>query len=83
MRKGLPPTPIAMPSADSIMAVLHPEHHLYLYFVARGDGSHQFSETLEQHNTAVNEAKKLQSSFLNEDLIQSHLRYFFYHFAFS
>ena len=53
MRKGLPPTPIAMPGKESIDAVLHPQRGKALYFVARKDGSHQFSETLEQHNKAV------------------------------
>lgn len=51
--KGLPPTPIAMPSRESIEAALHPLETDELYFVAKGDGSHQFSETLEQHNQAV------------------------------
>jgi UPF0755 protein len=51
--KGLPPTPIAMPSLDSIQATLHPEQHHYLYFVARGDGGHQFSTTLSEHNIAI------------------------------
>ena len=52
-RHGLPPTPIALPSRDSIHAALHPEIGNALYFVARGDGSSEFSATLEQHNRAV------------------------------
>lgn len=52
-RRGLPPTPIAMPGADAIHAVMHPEHGDSLYFVGRGDGSHHFSATLEEHNRAV------------------------------
>ncbi|MDG0968833.1 MAG: endolytic transglycosylase MltG [Porticoccaceae bacterium] len=50
---GLPPTPIAMPSANAIRAALHPEQGSSLYFVARGDGGHYFSSTLEEHNEAV------------------------------
>ena len=50
---GLPPTPIAMPSAGAIRAALHPEEGSSLYFVARGDGGHYFSDTLEEHNKAV------------------------------
>lgn len=50
---GLPPTPIALPGAAAIQAALQPEPGKTLYFVARGDGSHQFSETLAQHNQAV------------------------------
>jgi UPF0755 protein len=52
-RGGLPPTPISMVGREAIHAVLHPEATKSLYFVARGDGTHQFSETLEQHNVAV------------------------------
>jgi UPF0755 protein len=52
-RDGLPPTPIAMPGAGSIAAAMHPERTDYLYFVGKGDGTHQFSRTLEEHNRAV------------------------------
>lgn len=52
-RAGLPPTPIALPGLESIQAALHPEATDLLYFVARGDGSSQFSRTLEEHNRAV------------------------------
>jgi peptidoglycan lytic transglycosylase G len=52
-RDGLPPTPIAMPGAASIAAVAHPEQSDYLYFVGKGDGTHYFSRTLEEHNRAV------------------------------
>jgi UPF0755 protein len=53
-RKGLPPTPIAMPGGESISAALHPDTTDAIFFVARGDGSHVFSATLEDHNAAVN-----------------------------
>lgn len=54
-RAGLPPTPISMVGREAINAVMHPDATTALYFVARHDGSgtHQFSETLEQHNAAV------------------------------
>lgn len=51
--KGLPPTPIAMPGLAAIRAAMHPEAGDALYFVAKGDGSHQFSVTIEEHNEAV------------------------------
>ena len=53
-RKGLPPTPISMPGRNALRATLHPDTSNALYFVARGDGSSAFSETLEAHNAAVN-----------------------------
>lgn len=53
-RAGLPPTPIAMPGLASLQAALHPAPSQALYFVARGDGSSVFSETLDEHNQAVN-----------------------------
>ena len=52
-RSGLPPTPISLPGRAALEAALHPGQDNALYFVARGDGSHQFSESLEQHNRAV------------------------------
>ena len=52
-RYGLPPTPICLPSLASIAAALHPAPGVALYFVARGDGTHQFSATLVEQNAAV------------------------------
>ena len=52
-RDGLPPTPIALPGTAALEATLHPAPGDALYFVARGDGSHEFSATLDEHNLAV------------------------------
>jgi UPF0755 protein len=53
LHTGLPPTPIAMPSLPSIIAALHPEAGTSLYYVARGDGTHEFTDTLAEHHAAV------------------------------
>lgn len=53
LNKGLPPGPIGNPGSDALQAVLQPQASSYLYFVARQDGTHQFSNNLEQHNRAV------------------------------
>lgn len=50
---GLPPTPIAMPGKEALLAAVNPKPGKSLYFVARGDGSHVFSNTLREHNQAV------------------------------
>jgi UPF0755 protein len=53
-RAGLPPTPIAMPGKAALLAATQPASTKALYFVARGDGSSQFSASLDEHNRAVN-----------------------------
>jgi UPF0755 protein len=57
-RVGLPPTPIALPGLASIQAALHPPANDLYYFVARGDGSSEFSRTLDEHNRAVAKYQK-------------------------
>jgi UPF0755 protein len=53
-RKGLPPTPIAMPGRNALKAAVQPAASNALYFVAKGDGTSYFSATLDEHNAAVN-----------------------------
>lgn len=57
-RRGLTPTPIALPGLAALQATLHPAQTDALYFVSRGDGSSQFSSTLTAHNRAVNRYQK-------------------------
>ncbi|MFZ6732315.1 endolytic transglycosylase MltG [Undibacterium sp. Ji42W] len=57
-RVGLPPTPIALPGMESVSAALAPAHSDALYFVARGDGTSQFSDNLNDHNRAVNKYQR-------------------------
>ena len=59
-RAGLPPTPIAMPGKASLLAAVQPTPSKALYFVGRGDGSSQFSASLEEHNRAVNKYQRGQ-----------------------
>lgn len=58
IRPGLPPTPISMPGQASIQAALNPAPSDVVYFVARGNGSSEFSRTLEEHNRAVNKFQR-------------------------
>ena len=55
MNAGLPPTPISMVGREAIHAALNPVEGNSLYFVARGDGTHVFSDDLDAHNNAVRE----------------------------
>lgn len=57
-RSGLPPTPIAMPGKAAMMAALEPAPSNALYFVARGDGTSHFSQSLNEHNQAVNKFQR-------------------------
>ncbi len=58
LNKGLPPGPINNPSFTSIMAALYPEENKYIYFVAKGDGSHRYAETYDEHKKNIIEYKK-------------------------
>lgn len=72
VHKGLPPTPISMPSFSAIDAILHPMKHDYYYFVAQEIGSHLFSKQLQDHYQAVEQIKKMHW-FFNRPLIRSYL----------
>ncbi len=59
-RNGLPPSPISMPGKAALLAAVQPAASSALYFVARGDGSSEFSESLDAHNRAVNKYQRGQ-----------------------
>ena len=61
-RNGLPPTPISCPGWASLFAAAHPDEHNYFYFVAKGDGTHQFSKTFEEHQQAVKTYRRRNES---------------------
>lgn len=58
LHRGLPPTPIAMVGRESLNAAANPEHSNFLYFYAKGDGSHQFSETYEAQRQAIQQYRQ-------------------------
>ena len=57
-RAGLPPTPIAMPGKAALKSAIEPASSNFLYFVAKGDGSSHFSQSLDEHNNAVNKYQR-------------------------
>ena len=62
MRKGLTPSPIAMPSKESLLAAAHPDKSDAIFFVARGDGTSHFSKTLNEHENAVDRYQRKPAS---------------------
>ena len=60
--RGLPPGPIGNPGKAALIATLYPEETDFLYFVARGDGTHIFSRTNEEHVAAKRKVKRLSSA---------------------
>jgi UPF0755 protein len=58
LNRGLPPTPIAMVGREAIDAAAHPEQSDYLYYVAKGDGTHQFSKTYQEQRQAINQFRR-------------------------
>jgi UPF0755 protein len=66
LNKGLPPGPVNNPGKSSILAVLYPEKHKFLYFVSDGRGRHVFSKTYVEHLTAVRRYRKLLVSKKSE-----------------
>ncbi|WP_226661260.1 endolytic transglycosylase MltG [Microbulbifer aggregans] len=71
MISGMPPTPIALPGREAIHAALHPKAGKTLYFVAKGDGTHHFSSTLNEHNRAVREYQLQRRSNYRSSPVQS------------
>ncbi len=65
INKGLPPTPIANPGRAAIEAVLHPETHKFLYFVATGNGGHNFAETFDMHAQNINSWLRVKKAKAN------------------
>ncbi|PMP98174.1 MAG: endolytic transglycosylase MltG, partial [Thermodesulfobacterium geofontis] len=63
LKDGLPPTPICNPGEDSIKAVLFPAKVPYLYFVAKGDGTHYFSRTYKEHLEAIKKIRNDKEFF--------------------
>ncbi|MCH9769315.1 MAG: endolytic transglycosylase MltG [Gammaproteobacteria bacterium] len=78
--EGLPPTPIAMPGAAAIYASLHPLDKGYLYYVAKGDGSHIFTKSYQQHLKAVNQYQRQQQELKKFESVSIELfRYYLRH----